>query len=109
MRETWERVVEDVLFNGVVQRFRPEVMTQRLEEACFDAKADYPAIFEGMKRCSHYSGHDTAADLPPELPDEGGIQQDLVELKTFCEAASKRQKELRKERKYEEGVEPELL
>src|SRR5690606_40403109 len=77
MRETWERVIEDVLFNGAVQRFRPEVMTQRLEEACFDAKADYPAIFEGMKRCSHYSGHDTAADLPPDLPDEDGIQQDL--------------------------------
>ncbi|RUP07741.1 AAA family ATPase [Hyphomicrobium sp.] len=109
MRETWERVVEDVLLNGAVQRFRPEVMTQRLEEACFDAKADYPAIFEGMKRCSHYSGHDTAADLPPELPDEDGIQQDLAELRTFCEAAAKRQKELRKERKHEEGVEPELL
>lgn len=109
MRETWERVVEDVLFNGAVQRFRPEVMTQRLEEAYFDSKTDYPAIFEGMKRCSHYSGHDTAADLPPELPDEDGIQQDLAELRTFCEAAAKRQKEFRKERKYEEGVEPELL
>lgn len=109
MRETWERVIEEVLFNGTVQRFRPEVMTQRLEEACFDARADYPAIFEGMKCCSHYSGHDTAGDLPPELPDEGSIQQNLAELKTFYETAASRQKELRRGRKYQDGVEPKLL
>ena len=41
MRETWERVVEEVLFNNVVQRFRREVMTQRLEEVAFDLAADY--------------------------------------------------------------------
>jgi hypothetical protein len=68
MRETWERVVEDVLFNRVVQRFRPEIMTQRLEEVSFDPARNYPTIFEGMKCCSHYSGHDLAEDLPPELP-----------------------------------------
>ncbi len=109
MRETWERLVEEVLFNGAIQRFRPEVMTQRLEEACFDVKADYPAIFEGMKRCSHYSGHDPASDLTPELPAQNVIQTDLVELRDFCAAATKRQRELRKERRYEEGIEPELL
>ena len=38
MRDTWERVVEDILFNRVVQRFRPEIMTQRLEEACIDPR-----------------------------------------------------------------------
>lgn len=108
MRETWERVIEDVLFNGTVQRFRPEVMTQRLEEACYDAKADYPAIFEGMKRCSHYSGHDRAADLPPELPDEDDIQRDLAELKAFYETTTNRQKKLGK-RKYDKGIEPVLL
>ena len=54
MRDTWKRVVEDTLFNRVVQRFRPEVMTQRIEEACIDPENDYPVIFEGMKHCSHY-------------------------------------------------------
>ena len=60
--ESWERIVEEILFNNVVQRFRPEVMTQSLEQACVDPTADYPAIFEGMKRCSHYSGHDRAPE-----------------------------------------------
>ncbi|MEF9605950.1 hypothetical protein O4J55_27945, partial [Paracoccus sp. PXZ] len=68
MRETWERIVEEILFNGTIQRFRPEVMTQSLKHACYNPADDYPAIFEGMKRCSHYSGHDRAADLPQELP-----------------------------------------
>ena len=109
MRETWERVIEEVLFNGVVQRFRPEIMTQSLKEACIDPENDYPVIFEGMKQCSHYSGHDPAQDLPPQLPDPNKISRDLDDLKDFSTAAIKRRKELKKARSYEDGVEPILL
>ena len=109
IRDTWERIVEDILFNRVVQRFRPEIMTQRLEEACIDPEKDYPVIFEGMKRCSHYSGHDLAEDLPPELPEPELIRRDADELQGFFNAASERQKKLRKARPYEKGVEPVLL
>lgn len=108
MRETWERIIEEILFNNTVQRFRPEVLTQRLEQACFDPADDYPAIFEGMKRCSHYSGHDPAPDLPPDLPDTSQIESDIGALSNFSRAAKKRQKELEKT-KYEKGVEPVLL
>lgn len=109
MRDTWERVVEEILFNRVVQRFRPEIMTQRLDEACINSENDYPAIFEGMKRCSHYSGHDLAEDLPPELPEAEHIRRDVDELNAFSDAAIERRKKLRKARPYEEGVEPVLL
>lgn len=109
MRDTWERVVEDILFNRVVQRFRPEIMTQRLEEACIDPENDYPAIFEGMKRCSHYSGHDLAEDLPPELPEPEHVRRDFDELKRFFDTVNERRKTLRKARPYEEGLEPILL
>ena len=108
MRETWERVIEEVLLNGVIQRFRPEVMTMRLEAACFDPKTDYPQIFEGMSRCSHYSGHDRAADLPDELPDLETVETDLANLKTFCDEARARQKALQKDPKYEDGPAPEF-
>jgi hypothetical protein len=77
MRETWERIVEETLFNGTIQRFRPEVMTQSLKHACYDPAGDYPAIYEGMKRCSHYSGHDRAAGLPQELPAKENIDADM--------------------------------
>lgn len=109
MRETWERIIEEILFNNAVQRFRPEVMTQRLEEACYDPAADYPVIFEGMKRCSHYSGHDPAPDLPPDLPDSDRIERDIEELKAFADTAAARRKGLRKAQRYEAGVEAMLL
>ena len=109
MRETWERIVEEILFNNAVQRFRPDVMTQRLEEACYDPAADYPVIFEGMKRCSHYSGHDPAPDLPPDLPDSDQINRDIEALKAFADTATKRRKQLKKTPRYEDGVEPILL
>ena len=109
MRETWERVVEEVLFNNVVQRFRREVMTQRLEEVSFYPADDYPVIFEGMKRCSHYSGHDPAPDLPPDLPDVPEIAGDIDQLNAFSGMANERRRQLRKAPRYEQGVEPILL
>ena len=109
MRETWERLVEEVLFNNTVQRFRREVMTQRLEEVRFDPGADCPAIFEGMKRCSHYSGHDPAPDLPPELPDTREIARDVEQLTTFLGTAMERRRQLRKRPRHDAGVAPTLL
>ena len=112
MRTTWERVVEEVLFNKVVQRFRPEVMTLRLAGAFIDTRVDYPVIFEGMKRCSHYSGHDMADDIPPGLPELSHIAEDLAELSNFYSMAKTRRRELEKEMKsYEEGgmLEPEFV
>lgn len=109
MRETWERIVEEILFNGTIQRFRPEVMTQSLKHACYVPADDYPAIFEGMKRCSHHSGHDRAADLPLELPDKAQIDADLHALIDFHKKVSERKAVLEKGHSYEKGPEPEFL
>ena len=110
MRTTWERVVEEILFNKVVQRFRPEVMTQSLKAACFDTENDYPVIFEGMKRTSHYSGHDLAEDLPPELPSMEDVELDIGALRDFATRARARKKELQQSMgAYEGGVEAILL
>lgn len=109
LRDTWERVVAEVLFNKAVQRIRPEIMTQRLEEACIEPKSDYPLIFEGMKRCSHYSGHDLAEGLPDALPEAEEIAKDTEALKDFANMASDRKKGLGKAGKYEKGVEAILL
>ncbi len=109
LRDTWERIVEEILLNKAVQRFRPEIMTQRLEEACIDPKNDYPLIFEGMKRCSHYSGHDLAENLPDQLPEADDIIKDIEALKAFSDMASQRKKALRKSGRYEDGVKAILL
>ena len=110
MRTTWERVVEEILFNKAIQRFRPEIMTQSLKGACFDAQNDYPVIFEGMKRASHFSGHDRAEDLPPELPPFETIHQDIVDLYAFATDARARKRALEQALgAYEAGIEPVLL
>ena len=110
MRTTWERIVEEILFNKTVQRFRPEIMTQSLKAACFDTENDYPVIFQGMKRTSHYSGHDLAEDLPPELPASEDIDRDFDELRRFATFARDRKRALEKTAgEYEAGVEPILL
>ena len=110
MRTTWERVVEEILFNKVIQRFRPEIMTQSLKAACFDTQKDYPVIFEGMKRTSHFSGHDRAEDLPPELPAFEDIHQDIVNLNVFATDARARRRALEQSLgAYEGGIEPMLL
>jgi energy-coupling factor transporter ATP-binding protein EcfA2 len=109
MRETWERIVEEILFNGTIQRFRPEVMTLSLKHACYVPAEDYPAIFEGMKRCSHYSGHDRAADLPQELPSKEDIHADLQALINFHTKVSGRKAVLEKGHNYEKGPAPEFL
>lgn len=110
MRMTWERVVEEILFNKAVQRFRQEIMTQRLEAACFDTENDYPLIFEGMKRTSKYSGHDLADRIPPELPSLKDIDQDIGGLQNFVNTARTRRNKLEKSmKKYEDGIEAVLL
>ncbi|WP_420403506.1 AAA family ATPase [Nisaea sp.] len=109
MRETWERIVEEIIFNGAIQRFRPEIMTQSLKHAAFNPEEDYPAIFEGMKRCSHYSGHDRAEGLPDELPDQGTIESDLAALKEFRDVVVARKKALERVPSYEAGISPEFL
>ena len=53
LRETWERVVEEVLFDGVITRFGQEVQTQRLRKVYIDDE-DYKCIFFNMKECAKF-------------------------------------------------------
>jgi energy-coupling factor transporter ATP-binding protein EcfA2 len=82
MRETWEHAVEEILFAGVVGRFRPNVATMQLRAAHVD-KADYEAVYAGMTRCSKYSGHDQAAGVPADLPKFADIRTDFEKLNRF--------------------------
>lgn len=103
MRETWEHTVEEILFAGVVGRFRPNIATLRLRAAHVD-KADYEAVLAGMTRCSKFSGHDQSAGVPAGLPKFADIKADLDKLSSFVAAANARRKALEKEGQvYEAG------
>ena len=51
LRETWERLVEEVLLYRVVERFGSDVKTQSLKGVVVDDD-DYKTIFWAMKRAS---------------------------------------------------------
>jgi hypothetical protein len=103
MRETWEHAIEEILFAGVVGRFRPNVATMKLRAAHVD-KSDYEAVYAGMTRCSKYSGHDHAAGVPADLPKFADVRADFEKLSSFVFAANARRKTLEREGQlYEEG------
>lgn len=103
MRETWEHSIEEILFAGVVSRFRPNVLTMKLRAARIE-KADYEAVYAGMTRCSKFSGHDQSIGVPVDLPKWDAIKADLDSLAAFAGAADKRRRALEEEGKvFEKG------
>jgi hypothetical protein len=76
LRESWERLVEEKLFNEVVTRFQPQVQTLRLREAVFDDDI-FAQINFGMSAVSNYTGHDKAAAKGGTLADPHECERDL--------------------------------
>lgn len=82
LRESWERAVEECLFNDAVRRFGHSVQTNRLEKALQKVQpGDWPAIEKGMTRASAaIRGHDGAAGLNPPIPTPDEAKRDLDEF-----------------------------
>ncbi|MBI5821404.1 MAG: AAA family ATPase [Verrucomicrobia bacterium] len=103
LRSTWERSVEEVLFNQVVQRLEKEVKTMRLDGVQVDDEA-VEAVFQGMSRSSDMiKAHDHAAANNSSLPSTDELAHDLEALKQFvsgqktkCKDAEKRLAHLKK-------------
>jgi hypothetical protein len=71
LRPTWERLVEETLFAGVVLRFRQGVETTRLAEVVVDDEI-FKMIHDAMTVTSAMAAHDTAMgpNVPYPQPDE---------------------------------------
>ena len=100
LRETWERLVEERLLNGVVGRFEPGVKTQSLKGVVVE-DADYQRVFSAMAKASRYSGHDAAVAFQTSPPNPSEMRGDLdlirkysVELKKRSDQAEARRKAL---------------
>lgn len=81
LRETWERTIEEILFNNSVQRFSPAIQTQRLKSATFTT-ALYDEIEKGMGNCSNWV-HDRASGLGEDIPSLDDLKKYLIECETF--------------------------
>lgn len=85
LRESWERAVEEILFNDVVQRFRAGVQTQRLARAPDLTPERRAAVAAGVERCSLFT-HDEA---PGAERSKQRMGEDLEGLAAFVEAIRK--------------------
>jgi energy-coupling factor transporter ATP-binding protein EcfA2 len=98
LRETWERLVEEVLLGKVIERFNSDVKTQSLKGVTVTDE-DYATIFHAMTRASERSGHDMAAGRAIALPKPADMKEDLDNLDTYRIKAQKRMTETAKTRK----------
>jgi len=89
LRESWERAVEECLFNKVVGRFQAEVKTLALRGVSVSDE-DHKTVFFAMKRASEYSGHDRAAGRPPAARTIDQMRGDLQELRNFVNGVKNR-------------------
>jgi hypothetical protein len=91
LRQTWERAVEEVLFNGAVVRFREGIETQRLKKVADICDADLEAIVAGMTKASKWEGgHDHALAVDDPIPSPAELQGDIEAIETWTRSVKKR-------------------
>lgn len=84
LREAWERAIEEVLLNGLVERYRPSVQTQRLEKLSDITDEDCRVVDIAMTKCSTWlPGHDQAAAARALVPSADELKQDIEALETW--------------------------
>jgi energy-coupling factor transporter ATP-binding protein EcfA2 len=84
LRSTWERAVEEVLFNGALRRFQKEIKTQSLKHLHLLRQDQVSQCFDGMTRTSDWiEAHDHAAALPLTAPTPTDVERDVLAFATW--------------------------
>ena len=91
LRETWERLVEEILLGKVVERFNTDVRTQSLKGVIVDDD-DYKKIYWAMKHVSERSGHDMAPGRNVPIPKPDEMKSDLKVIDDYRLAIDRRKK-----------------
>lgn len=82
LRESWERAVEEILFNDAIQRYNPCVQTQRLKKAPF-TQTLYLELEQGMTECSAWC-HDQARAINGNIPTADDLKNYIDCYEKFC-------------------------
>tara|TARA_Y100000768_G_C23989649_1_gene691389 strand:+ start:2006 stop:4657 length:2652 start_codon:yes stop_codon:yes gene_type:complete len=94
LREVWERIIEEILFNGVISRFGQAVHTQQLSGVQIEDE-DYRTIYFEMSKTSKYMiGHDKSLQLSDVRPQIHEINQDIKILEEYYKVIKARKNKL---------------
>ncbi len=98
LRETWEAVVEEVLFQGAIVRHSGEVHTLKLSYVSVTDE-DYRIIHLAMKKCSKWMfGHDKSHAVDVNQPAPNELRENIESLRGFIKTVNRRREEIRKKR-----------
>ena len=93
LRATLERVIQDVVFNGVVKRYRDWIRVDSLEDVVGFDRAEYEAIDKLHKRSSDVvTAHDPSSAKAAAVPTATDLGNDISALKALVETIKNRRK-----------------
>jgi hypothetical protein len=93
LREAWERAVEEVLLNGVIERYRNSVQTQQADKLHDIDSADCRDLEAGMTKSSRWlPGHDKAAAENAPFPASSELESDIKALEDWVKKIRDRRK-----------------
>ncbi|MCC5878306.1 MAG: AAA family ATPase [Idiomarina sp.] len=93
LRATLERVIQDVVFNGVVKRYRDWIKVDSLEDVVGFDRSEYEAIAKLHKRsCDIVTAHDPSSAKAATVPTATDLGNDIVALKGIIEVVRTRRK-----------------
>lgn len=91
LRAAWERAVEEVLLNGVIERMKPQVHTQQLRYIPDINDDDIEAVTDAMTRCSAIiEAHDDPLMALPNSPTIDELDADISALDNWAREIKKR-------------------
>lgn len=91
LRAAWERAVEEVLLNGVIERMKPQVHTQQLRHIPDINDNDVAAVTAAMSRCSAIiEAHDDPLTALPNSPTIDELEADISTLDSWARDINKR-------------------
>ena len=97
LRETWERGIEEVLLNNVVERYRPSVQTQQIVSIADITATDCQTVESAMTKCSRWlKGHDQAPAARADVPPPPDIKKDIDALNQWVNTIRKRREKSKK-------------
>jgi ABC-type lipoprotein export system ATPase subunit len=93
LRSTIERVIQDVVFNGVVQRYRDWIRVDKLDGVFGVTDADFKSIARLHKACCDVvDSHDPASAKNSPVPNATQLGQDIADLKAVVDCIKRRRK-----------------